>query len=148
MTLTGIDHLGLTVADLDRATRWYCETLGFERSLGYRNAAIGADVEILVHPDLGDLRVSLRRYDDTARDPFSEFATGLDHVAFGVADGDQLARWQTRLEAAGVPSTRTDLVELSILAFRDPDNIQLELCTPIQERPGGSSIDESGRLAP
>ena len=41
-------------------------------------------------------------------------------------------RPEERLAASGVPSNRTDLAELSIVVFRDPDNIQIELCTPLQ----------------
>ena len=56
----------------------------------------------------------------------------MDHVALGVSDESALAAWHTRLEGAGIICSRADLRELSILAFRDPDNIQIELCTPMQ----------------
>lgn len=30
MPLTGVDHLALTVSDLDRSVEWHCVNLGFE----------------------------------------------------------------------------------------------------------------------
>jgi catechol 2,3-dioxygenase-like lactoylglutathione lyase family enzyme len=130
MPLRGVDHIGFTVADLDRTTEWYCGHLGFEPLLRYTNDAIGAEVQILRHPD-HPLRLSFRRYENGDTEPFSEFRVGLDHFALGVADDAELAAWQRRLESEGIACSRTDLGALSILTFRDPDNIQVELCTPL-----------------
>ena len=41
MPLTGVEHLGFTVTDLNRTTEWYCEHLGFEPLIRYTNADIG-----------------------------------------------------------------------------------------------------------
>jgi glyoxylase I family protein len=131
MQVTGVDHLALTVTDLDRATAWYCEHLDFEPLARYTNAAAGAEVQVLRRLD-GPLRFSLRRFTTGSSEPFSELRAGMDHVALGVADEDALSAWQARLEGAGIKCDRTDLPELSILALRDPDNIQIELCTPIR----------------
>jgi len=131
MTIRGVDHIGFTVADLDRTTEWYCGHLGFEPLLRYTNDAIGAEVQILRRPD-HPLRLSFRRYENGDTDRFSEFRVGLDHFALGVADAAELAEWQVRLEAAGITCGRTDLPGLSIITFRDPDNIQIELCTPLE----------------
>ena len=130
MQLTGVDHLGLTVSDLDRSTSWYCEFLGFAPLVRYANTAIGAEVQVLRRLE-ASFRLSLRRFTTGGREPFDEFHVGMDHVALGVRDRDELAAWQTRLEAVGIRCSRTDLPELAILVFRDPDNIQIELCTPM-----------------
>lgn len=53
-------------------------------------------------------------------------------MALRVSDDNDLAAWQVRLEDVGVRCDRTDLPELSILVFRDPDNIQIELCTTLR----------------
>jgi glyoxylase I family protein len=131
MPLRGVDHIGFTVADLDRTTEWYCAHLGFEPLLRYANDAIGAEVPILRHPD-HPLRLSFRRYENGDIEPFSEFRVGLDHFALGVADDTELAAWRRRLESEGIACSRTDLGALSIVTFRDPDNIQVELFTPLQ----------------
>jgi catechol 2,3-dioxygenase-like lactoylglutathione lyase family enzyme len=133
MQLTGVDHLGLTVSDLDRTTSWYCEHLDFEPLVRYANAAVGAEVQVLRRQDVA-FRLSLRRFTSGSREPFSEFRVGMDHVALGVADEHALSAWQARLEGAGISCNRTDLPELSILVMRDPDNIQVELCTPMRPR--------------
>ena len=130
MPVRGVDHIGFTVVDLDRTTEWYCEHLGFEPLLRYANEVIGAEVQILRHPD-HPLRLSFRRYENGDTEPFSEFRVGLDHFALGVADDAELGVWENRLTAAGIVCNRNELGALSILAFRDPDNIQVELCTPL-----------------
>ncbi|MCU4184454.1 VOC family protein [Acidiferrimicrobium sp. IK] len=62
---------------------------------------------------------------------FDEKGTGLDHVAFEVADIDELQQWADRLDSIGVAHSAirsvTDPVPFSTVVFRDPDNIQLEL---------------------
>jgi glyoxylase I family protein len=130
MSLKCADHVGFTVSDVQRSTRWYCEHLGFEPLLSYANAAIGAEVQVLRHPEMG-LRLSLRRFEAGDTEPFSELRIGLDHIAFQVEDASEIEQWQARLQDAGVQCNRSDLPELSILVFRDPDNIQIELCTSL-----------------
>ncbi|MGI9622815.1 MAG: VOC family protein [Acidimicrobiales bacterium] len=101
MRFTGVDHLGLTVTDLDSSTSWYCENLGFEPLVRYSNDEVGADVQVLRGPDVA-FRVSLRRFATGSREPFDERRVGMDHVALGVADDDALDAWQQRLESAGI----------------------------------------------
>jgi glyoxylase I family protein len=67
----------------------------------------------------------------TSEEPSDERRPGLDHVAFGVADRAELEEWAARLDELGV--AHGDIVDAgygSGLAFRDPDNIQLELFAP------------------
>jgi glyoxylase I family protein len=55
----------------------------------------------------------------------------LDHLAFGCANRDELATWQTRLGELGIQ--RGSIVDAnygSALSFRDPDNIALEFFAP------------------
>ena len=138
MPLQGVDHLGFTVSDLDRSTQWYCEHLGFEPLIRYSNPKIGAEVQVLRHEELG-ARLSLRRFDIGDEGPFNERRIGLDHIALRVADAEDVAQWQARLQDAGVTCHRTDLPELSIIVFRDPDNIQIELCTALRNDGRGDS---------
>ena len=122
---------GFTVSDVDRSTRWYCQHLGFAPLVRYANSDINAEVQVLRHDDL-QLRLSLRRFSHGDREPFNELRIGLDHIALRVADAFAIDQWQARLHDAGVPCDRTDLPELTILVFRDPDNIQIELCTALR----------------
>jgi catechol 2,3-dioxygenase-like lactoylglutathione lyase family enzyme len=60
-----------------------------------------------------------------------EFRSGLDHVAFGVADRAELDAWAARLDELGVAHGEIkDAHYGSGLSFRDPDNIALELFAP------------------
>jgi catechol 2,3-dioxygenase-like lactoylglutathione lyase family enzyme len=69
-----------------------------------------------------------------AGDRFDEARVGLDHLSFAVADRGELERAARLLDERGVPRGEvTDLGDafgLYVLAFRDPDNIQLELTAP------------------
>ena len=66
----------------------------------------------------------------------------LDHAGFVVPTRDDLVAWQDHLEANGVvraayadkPLTQSPIADepyASVLVFRDPDNIQLELFAPV-----------------
>jgi glyoxylase I family protein len=67
----------------------------------------------------------------TVGEAFSEYRVGLDHVAFGVADRDQLGKWATRLDELGiVHGGIKDRAYGSGISFRDPDGIALELFAP------------------
>src|SRR3954447_25313360 len=62
---------------------------------------------------------------------FSEFQIGLDHVAFGCANRDELEKWSRRLDELGIEHGGIkDAPHGSGLAFRDPDGIVLEFFAP------------------
>lgn len=52
---------------------------------------------------------------------------GLGHLSFEVGDRDELTRWVTHLDTKGVDHSGINDTDFGqIVAFRDPDNIQLE----------------------
>jgi glyoxylase I family protein len=58
---------------------------------------------------------------------FDEHRVGLDHIAFGCANREELEAWPARLDKLGIDHGEiVDAFYGSGLAFRDPDNIQLE----------------------
>ena len=62
---------------------------------------------------------------------FNERRPGLDHIAFGVANRDELVEWGKRLDSLGIAHGEIkDAGYGSGLSFRDPDNIALELFAP------------------
>ena len=125
--IQGIHHLALNVRDLERATRWYAEVLGFVTLFPYDTADF--DRRIMGHPSGAVIGLTRHHHPDADAE-FSERRTGLDHVSFAVGSLEELHAWVERLDAAGVthsgvvvtPQTRS-----ALLAFRDPDDIQLEL---------------------
>jgi hypothetical protein len=73
----------------------------------------------------------LHTHDGNDGRPFSETRTGPDHISFSVGSRDNLAGWEKTLRDRGVAvSPISDQPWGSVLVFRDPDNIQLELCAP------------------
>ena len=144
MDLIGVHHVTLTVTDLDRTVAWYESVLGFRNLSRYRNDAIAAECVVLGHPTASPPTIGLRRYDATGEMVFDEHRVGLDHIAFNVGAPSALRSWEVHLDELGVDYEVTALPELSILVMRDPDNIQVELCTQIVDAP--SSIDENDRI--
>lgn len=126
-TMTGIHHVAINVHDVDRSVQWYCDVLGFTPLFPYDTDAFTR--RLLRHPSGIVLGLSTHNHPDS-REPFSERRPGLDHLSFGVASEEELAAWVDRLDAAGVTHsdiTVTPATGSALVAFRDPDNIQLEL---------------------
>jgi glyoxylase I family protein len=146
MRLTGVHHATLSVSDLDRTATWYRDVLGFEDMLRYRNDTIGGTCHILTHPDIDGFILSFMQWDAPNGTPFDEHTLGLDHLSFGVADRAALEDRRHRLDDQNVKYSITELPELSVLVLRDPDSIQLELCTSIVIDDDHDSIDETGRI--
>jgi len=66
-------------------------------------------------------------------DLFDENRVGLDHISFNVSSHEALEQASQLLDERGVSRGEIkDLADLGIyvMAFRDPDNIQVELTAP------------------
>jgi glyoxylase I family protein len=126
-SFSGVHHVALNVGDLDASERWYVDVLGFAPLFPF--ATEDFQRRLLRHPSGVVVGLSKHHHPD-ADVPFSERRTGLDHLAFAVADQDELQAWEQRLTAAGVEHSGikiTPQTGSALIAFRDPDNIQLEL---------------------
>ncbi|WP_218566436.1 VOC family protein [Vallicoccus soli] len=123
-TFAGVDHVSLTVTDLERSVRFYAEVLDFVQVI---DAGYG---RVCMHPRTGFV-LGLVRHEGAQGTPFTELATGLDHLGLVAASRDELVAWEERLRGAGVPYTPVRDMPLGHhLAFRDPDGIALELYAP------------------
>ena len=121
-----VHHLRLTVSDVDRSREFYTEVVGFQfvmdlpSGVFLSNGAVGLGLGLSPDPSRAP-----------GNDQFDEARIGLDHLSFSVATRDDLERARQLLDERGIPHGEiTDLGDvfgLYILAFRDPDNIQLEL---------------------
>lgn len=124
----GLGHVAVTVTDLDRSREWYSKLFGsqpvLDEDAGTFYHAVwalggGALFGIHTHPH------------DNDQPEFSEFRTGLDHIAFAVSSRSDLETWEKRLDELGV--THGGIVDApygSGLSFRDPDNLPLEFFAP------------------
>ncbi|HEX2906756.1 MAG TPA: VOC family protein [Phototrophicaceae bacterium] len=123
MQTPGLSHVILTVTDLERSRKFYGDLLGFAiQDVHFEGGSMffftvgGVSVWFLVHAQTppGDL--------------FSEFRVGLDHLAFKATTETELQAMAAKLLAAGVNTkgVETFFTGNKYVAFRDPDNIQLE----------------------
>ena len=121
-TLTGVHHLALTVADADRSAAFYSELLGLDEAFQIDDDTVYARVFG------GDgFLFGVRHYKNHAKDRFSEFRSGMDHFAFGVADRATLAGFERKLAEMGAVYTPTCETPFgAVVVFRDPDGIQGE----------------------
>jgi catechol 2,3-dioxygenase-like lactoylglutathione lyase family enzyme len=127
--MTGpVHHLALTVTDVERSVAFYTTVLNFQVL-----ASIGPRMLL----QKGALVLTLGHAPDHPRqdDRFDENRVGLDHLSFAAGQRADLERAVLLLEERG--AAHGEIKDLSpaglpiyVLAFRDPDNIQLELTAP------------------
>lgn len=127
-TITGGHHIAFTVRDADRSARWYSDLLGMHVVFEGEDETV--KFRVLAHPGSGWI-VGVRQYFGREDQAFDEFRTGLDHFAFTVSSREELSAWERELEQRGITYTPTAETPIgSVVVFRDPDNIQLELWLP------------------
>lgn len=131
-TISAIHHIAINVHDPDRSERWYAEVLHFSRLGPF--AGDGFQRVLIRHPS--GIVLGLTKHDDPEADvPFSERRTGLDHIGFQVADREQLEAWSAHFDELGIAHSEikhTPITGSYFIAFRDPDDIQLEVYAPGQ----------------
>ena len=134
-----IHHLRLTVTDIARSREFYTSLLGFTVAV---EAPASDDPESdPSYPVLwggvvmakGNYLLGLRPV-AAKGDQFDENRVGLDHLSFSLENRAALDEAIRVLDERGVP--RGEVRELTsfgicVLSFRDPDNIQLELTSPL-----------------
>ncbi len=128
METPGLNHVILTVTDTARSRAFYGGVLG---------------LETIDMPDIpgggffctvgGVMLFFFGSRRPVAGDRFSEFRVGLDHLAFTAPSRVALDALAADLQAAGAETRGVEQFAPTgnwYLAFRDPDNIQLEYWLP------------------
>ena len=142
-----LDHVAVTVSDLDRSLRFYVDLLGFqemERHLleGEPISKMAGKESVVLQvvrlgiPETPNILVDLQQYIE----PPGEVSNGVlgmanqGHFCFGVTDLDQAYR---ELSAAGVEFVSEPVVfdlgdeweygAIKVVFFKDPDGFVLEL---------------------
>jgi glyoxylase I family protein len=137
--LGGIHHLRLTVTDIERSREFYTGLLGFTvaaEAPESENPKSDPSYPVLwggVVMAKGNYLLGLRPVAPKG-DSFDENRVGLDHLSFGLESRAALNEAIKVLDERGVPHGEVrELTSFGIcvLPFRDPDNIQLELTSPL-----------------
>jgi glyoxylase I family protein len=137
--LGGVHHLRLTVTDIARSRAFYTGLLGFGIAA---EAPASSDPEadpsypvlwggIVMVKD--NLLLGLRPVAPKG-DRFDEDRVGLDHLSFNVTNRAALEDAIRLFDEQGVPHgvvRELPSFGICVLPFRDPDNVQLELTSPI-----------------
>jgi glyoxylase I family protein len=127
ISFSGIHHVALNVHDLEESVSWYGDVLGFAPLFPFDTDDF--ERRLVRHPSGTVIGLTKHRHPD-ADAPANERQTGLDHLAFAVRDLDELQAWAQRFTDAGVTHsgiTVTPMTGSALMAFRDPNNIQLEM---------------------
>lgn len=134
ITVTDYAHVRLTVTDIARSRAFYEAVFGFD--VAFEAPPEDADEETkeqlaflfggVIYAFPGGL-LGLRPVAPSA-DRYDEDRVGLDHLSFAVASHDALGEAVATLDDLGVAHEGIkDIGGGSILEFRDPDGIALEL---------------------
>ena len=122
MFTDSLNHIVLTVSNLERAHKFYNELLELKTEF-YKEHNVFCIT-------LSDMSIWVCTHEQVNPDDcFSEFRVGLDHLSFNAPDREALDALAMKLKEAGVETNGVEIFEPSgdfYIAFRDPDNIQLE----------------------
>lgn len=129
--LAGLHHFGISVANLERSMRFYCDVLGAdvlvaETPEGEDQRRFSGRAAIL---SLGGHVIDLCEHSGNAGDPFDPVRTGLDHFALEAESLDDLRAWANWLDTSGVARSEIRKVAGGVgtmFDFVDPDGIQIE----------------------
>ena len=122
----GVHHVTLTVTDVQRSRGFYTTILNFQAvgEFGPRILLSNGSMVLVISPAPDPTRA-------LSGEQFDENRVGLDHMSLSVSSRADLDEAVRIFDEQGVPHGEIkDLgagVGLYVLAFRDPDNIQLEL---------------------
>jgi glyoxylase I family protein len=123
METSGLNHIIMTIKDVNISRAFYSDLLGFELEIiadGFFLRTGGVTIFFFPssHPLPGDR--------------FNEFRIGLDHLSFTAPSEAALQSLAERLLEAGVDTKGVETYHTGnkYVAFRDPDNIQLEYWLP------------------
>ncbi|MCB0602539.1 MAG: VOC family protein [Saprospiraceae bacterium] len=119
---SGIHHLTLRSTDYERSKDFYINKLGFDLILEIPNLFIFL---------AGQSAIAVRGPEarTPAGDRFNPFRAGMDHVALGCSDLDELNRVATELTENSIENTgvkKDETLGKMYVAFKDPDRISWE----------------------
>jgi catechol 2,3-dioxygenase-like lactoylglutathione lyase family enzyme len=123
MQLEGIDHVAMSVRDVERSARWYIEVLGFE----HRYKSVWNGVPTFIGKGTTAIALFPIRSDSKPASP-SRAGTRMLHLAFR-SDRENFLVAQRELKERGIEFTFQDHEISHSIYFYDPDGHELEITT-------------------
>ena len=121
MLLHHIDHVAISVSDLDGSTRWYQDVLGLER----KHADVWDEPRMLC---VGETCVALFRAADRPKPPPGPDTLSMRHFAFRT-DRRGFESAQVALQQRGIEYEFADHEICHSIYLRDPDGHRIEITT-------------------
>lgn len=115
MRLTQLDHLAISVRDVERSVHWYGEVLGLRREHGPATVGVGETWLAFTEAPPGG-------------EPEEPAAPGLRHFAFR-AGREAFEEARRELSSRGIEFSFEDHRVAHSIYFRDPDGHRLEVTT-------------------
>jgi catechol 2,3-dioxygenase-like lactoylglutathione lyase family enzyme len=145
---SGFDHVATVTADLDRVVAFYRAV--FDAQVTFEMAAAD-DHPRMVILDLGGdsaLNVTEQPAGTIVGDRAAPGGRGpIDHYGIAVASRAALSEVRNRLLAAGADIGDIQrLGDTWSLFFRDPDGMELEVCTPVEAGRTSSTVTEAATI--
>jgi glyoxylase I family protein len=123
METSGLNHIILTISNVAKSRTFYGDLLGFTLvDIADGFCFVTGGVAFFFFPSNHPL----------PNDRFNEFRIGLDHLSFAAPNETALYSLADKLMASGIETQGVELYHTGnkYVAFRDPDNIQLEYWLP------------------
>jgi catechol 2,3-dioxygenase-like lactoylglutathione lyase family enzyme len=121
MELDGIDHVALSVRDVERSAQWYIDVLGFER----RHQGMWDGIPVFI----GKGTTSIALFPVGSKEgSSSRGGVRMLHLAFRASRQNFLAA-QEELKSRGIKFEFQDHEISHSIYFRDPDGRKLEITT-------------------
>lgn len=112
---------------MEKSAQWYQRVFGWTE-IGRLAKGEVVSSRVLLFDSASGFVLGLTQPEDGSGDEFDYRRTGLDHLAVGVSDDEELARWVAHLDELEVAhSPVRELALGKFVSFEDPDGIQLEL---------------------
>ena len=122
-TISGIDHIALTVRDLTVSVAFYESVLSAEQMGTMTDGAFKRCVLGLP----GSTHLGLTQHDTSGGHDFDPTSPGLDHLGFACESREMVTQWAQHLDDLGIGHSGVQDADYgSALSFRDPDGNALE----------------------
>lgn len=117
MKVQGLDHVAISVADVEKSARWYVDVLGFER----QHPGLWGGTPVFVGNEHGSIAIFPR---DERRNGHG----AIRHFAFRTSGHDFEAA-QRELRSRGIDFESEDHEITHSIYFHDPDGHKIEVTT-------------------